>query len=238
MRVFIKAYGWLYEHWGTMSQLIVGVFAFVLSIRPKTVAALEEDPELRIGLPILVGVIFVTGYMVSESSDANLKAQLATMYQQVRLEATKDDISSLSTHIDNGFKSVVDAIASLCKAAKPTTIPQHAATQPPLPVPPNVSITQARAVSTDPQFRFALQVTIQSNQQIPASFVFECSGDVGKVDAFLVGHSAMMEVLLGRGQNPNEAIVHFGYPPLSPQSPLIVTILSKEDIRVQSVRPY
>jgi hypothetical protein len=39
----------------------------------------------------------------------------------------------------------------------------------------------------------------------------------------------MMSVMFGT--NGNDAIVRIGYPSLTPQSPLIVTILSKENIR-------
>jgi hypothetical protein len=66
----------------------------------------------------------------------------------------------------------------------------------------------------------------------------ECIGDVGKVTAFLVGHTIGMDVILGSlANNPTVAIVHFGYPPLSPQSPLVITILSRGDIRVKAVKP-
>jgi hypothetical protein len=222
-----------------MSQLIVGLIAFVLSVWPATVAELEKKPKYKIGLPIAVGVIAITGWSVAESNNGKLNDQLTTMYNQVRLEATKDDIGTLVTHIDNGFKSVTDAIASLCKPQKAVKIPQQTVVQPPLPTPPHVGVAQARTVSTDPQFKFALQVTIQSDQQMPASFAIECTGEVGKVEAFLVGHTMGMGVMLGTlTNNPSVAIVHFEYPPLSPQSPLVVTILSKEDIRVKAVKPY
>ena len=233
----IHAFGWCYEHWGTLSQLIVGLFAFTLSILPHSVAELEKKLRWKIGLPILVGTIAITGYVVSESSDAELKSQLSTMFNQVRLEATKDDIGILVTHINDGFKSVVDAIATLCKPSHKPPKSSQITAQPALPAPPHVSITQARALSTDPQFKFALQVTVQSDQQMPASFVFECSGEVGKVDAFIVGRGVGMDVVLGT-QSPTVALVHFGYPPLTPQAPLVVTILSKDDIRLNAVKPY
>lgn len=221
-----------------MSQLIVGLIAFLLSVLPSTVAKIEKKPAWRFGLPFLVGIIAITGYLVAESSETELKGQIGRLYSQVRSEATKDDVSNLTTHIDNGFKTVVDAIASLCKPARPPKSTQAPPSQSSLSVPPHVSITQARAVSTDAQFKFGLQVTVQSDQQIPASFAIECSGEVGKVDAFMVGQSAYLSVQLGIGTDPDVAIVHFGYPPLTPQSPLVVTILSKDDIRVKQVRPY
>jgi len=231
--------GWFLEHWGTMSQLILGLVALLLAIRPKAVLDLEErSPKWKIFVPLIVGIIAITGYMVAESNDGKLKGQLATMFQQVKLEATKGDIGDLIAHIDSGFKSVTDAIEELCKPKKQPAkiIPQPVIV--PLPVPPHVSVTQSRAVSTDSQFRYGLQVTIQSDQSIPASFQIECTGAVGKVDAFMVGRAAYMEVMLGSAaNNPNVAIVHYGYPPLTPQSPLVVTILSKEDIRVTGVKP-
>jgi hypothetical protein len=234
----LKVIGWLYEHWGSLSQLIVGLLAFLLSILPSRVAELEKKAKYRIGLPFFVGVIAITGYVVSDSQDTKLKGQLATMFQQVTLEATKDDIFKLTTHIDEGFKNVADAIATLCKPSKTPQLLQKAEQQPPLTAPPNVRITQARAVSTNPEFKFALQVTIQSDQPIPASFAIECTGEVGNVNAFMVGQSAYMGIMFGVGNDPHIAIVRIQYPQLTPQSPLVVTILSKEDIRVKAVRPF
>ena len=238
---FTRMFGWLYEHWGGMSQLILLLVAFVVSIRPKAIAQLEERPLWKIGIPLLVGIIGITGYITSESGSASLKSQLNTMYQQARIEATKDDIGNLTSHIDSGFTSVVAAIASISKQQHPVTIgkkPESTSSVPPLPLPPHITITQARGLSTKPEFQFALQVTIQADQQIPASFAIECTGSVGDVAAFMVGKSAYLEVMLGVGSKPNIALVHFGYPPLAPQSPMVVTIFSKDDIRVKAIAPY
>jgi hypothetical protein len=120
-----NAVGWLYEHWGSMSQLIVGLMAFLLAMLPSTVAELEKKPKWKFGIPLLVGVIAITGYVVSESNDIKLKGQLDTLFRQVSVEATKDDITSLGTHIDNGFRAVVDAIAALRKPNKPVQVVPH-----------------------------------------------------------------------------------------------------------------
>ncbi|MFI5110053.1 MAG: hypothetical protein ACHP78_14595 [Terriglobales bacterium] len=238
MAWIIKTFGWFYQHWGSMSQLIVGLVAFLLAMLPSTVLKLEKKPQYKIGIPLFVGLIAITGYIVSEQGESELKHQLQTMYQQVRLVATKDDIANLTAHIDTGFKSVVDAITGICKPSKQPHAPEQAAPLLPLPVPPNTTITQTRALSTDPQFRFGLQVTIQSTQSVQASFAIECTGEVGQVTAFMVGQSAYVGRRFGRGENRNVATVHFDYPPLSPQTPLVVTILSEEDIRVKAVTTY
>lgn len=235
-----RIFGEIYENWGPVSQLIVGLLAFILAIRPGRVAELEKGRTWRIGLPLLVSFLFITGFIQSIRSDSELRGQVRTMYARTMLEATKDDIETLTGHIDSGFKSVVEAIIGVktVKQIKPPIVKPPEQQNPVLPSPPHITWAQSRTLSPDPQL-YALQVTIQSDQSIPVSFAIECTGPVSKVDAFLVGQGAYMSVLLGTLQgNPNVAVVKIGFPPLTPQTPLVVTILSKENIRVTGIRPY
>jgi hypothetical protein len=66
------------------------------------------------------------------------------------------------------------------------------------------------------------------------AFAIERTGEIGAVDAFWVGQGAYLSRLVG--VNRSEAVVKFGYPPLTPQTSLIVTILSKGDIRVTGIK--
>lgn len=234
---FHRWIGWVYEHWGTMSQLIVGLLAFVLSLFPSKVAEIEKSPKWRLFLPVLVGVVAITGYLVSESSTSNLQQQISTLYFQSQIEATKSDIHTLTDHIDNGFKSVVEAIKELCKPLKPAPTPKPAQAPPALPAPPHITVSQARALPSDPRYAYGLQVTVQSDQSVPVSFAIKCSGPIGAVNAFLVGQGAYLSKLIGV-QPADTAIVRFGYPPLTPQSPLIVILSSQQDIRVLRVTPF
>jgi hypothetical protein len=61
----VSIFGWLKENWKSMSQLIVGFFAIILALRPKAVADLEEKPLWIIGFPALVGIIAISGFVLS-----------------------------------------------------------------------------------------------------------------------------------------------------------------------------
>lgn len=221
----VRWFGWIYEHWGTMSQLVVGLIAFVLSILPSKVAEIERSAKWKILLPIVVGTIAITGYMVSEYSASNLQRQISTLYLQSRVEATKVDMQALTDQMDAGFKGVVETIRALCKPVAQLPPPTRPQKIQPLPAPPHVTVTQARALPSDPAYAYGLQVTIQSDQSVPVSFAIKCSGPIGAINAFLVGQGVYLSVFRGIESNhPDTAVVRFGYPPLTPQSPLIVIL--------------
>lgn len=232
----VMVLGWLRENWGSMSTLIVGLLAILLAVFPSTVAGLEKKSVWRILFPFIVGVIAITGFISSQSSETALRGQIDTLYRNSTGEATKSDLTNLTSAMNRGFDRIVNAIASSSekrRAATVTAKPKAEIPAPPLPAPPHITFTQARGVSTDPAFKFALQVTVQSDQQVPVAFGIECTGNVGKVTAFLVGQAVYFNTLFG--QRGNEAIVKFSYPALNPQAPLVVTILSTEDIRVKGI---
>lgn len=269
MSHFYRAFGWAYAHWGTMSTLIVGLIAFILSLRPSVVAKLEQKPAWKFGIPVLVGCIAITGYIASESSTANLESQINAMYQQTRLEATRSDIQSLGTYLASAFGNVMRAVSenqvnveqaiNRIRRSKPVAAPPKPqskspsaspssaqipppnvavpSTIAPIASPPQITVTQASALPSDAAYKYGLQVTIQSNESLPVSFAIQCTGAIGEIKAFLVGQGVYLSKLTGvRGGNT--AIVRFGYPPLTPQSPLVVVLSSNDNIRALKVYPY
>jgi hypothetical protein len=147
--------------------------------------------------------------------------------------ATHGDIKMLDQHMADGFAGVIAAIKN-----QPIKPPEKVhPLEVPLPAPPHVSFAQERAVPTEP-FLYALRVIIQSDATIPASFQIECNGKVENVNAFLVGKGAYMDFRVGLSADSNGAIVHIGFPPLSPESPLVVTLQSNSDIRVKEIKPF
>ncbi len=112
-----RVVGWFVENWGAFSQLVVGLFAIVLALRPGKVTELESSKWWKIGAPIVVGFFAVTGFVQSYRSDEELRGQVRTMYARTMVEATKDDVSTLTSDIDSGFKTVLDALK--VKTGKP-----------------------------------------------------------------------------------------------------------------------
>jgi hypothetical protein len=243
---FLHIMGWFWEHWSQMSSIVITVIAIYLALAPKTIADREKKWAWKIGVIAVVLLFSITGSFEDKMSLDQLKSQISTLFGQLAVAATKNDIGTLTAHIDAGFNDIVSAIKDLNQSTKPTKptvaiAPVKPSNElsthiepPSLPAPPHISFTQARGVSTDPAFTYALQVTIQSDQQVPVAFAVDCTGAVGDVKAFLIGQGVYMSVKLGR--NGNAAFVRFGYPPLTPQTPLVITIFSKGDIRAIAVR--
>ena len=105
---------------------------------------------------------------------------------------------------------------------------------PTVPTIENTRLVQKSVPSNDPQFPFGLQVIIQSNIVIqPVALALECDGEIGKVSFFIGGQGVYMNVQTGiAGANKNVAVVRFSFPSLTPESPMVVTLLSKTQVKV------
>lgn len=208
-----------------------------LPFLPELLKMLEDKKNARwifasICFALAVFAI-ASGHAQRVWDDKDKDASRKQLTQILANQATHSDIQMLDQHMSNGFAAVIAAIKGI--KPRPVKPPEN---PPPLPSPPGVAWSQARVVSPDPKL-LALQVTIQSDKPVPASFEVECTGPISNVDAFIVGKGAYMDVLLGTlKDNPNTAIVKIGFPLVTPQTPLVITILSKENISAVGIKPY
>jgi hypothetical protein len=136
----------------------------------------------------------------------------------------------------DGFATVIAAIKGAKAPSKIT--PQNVGPQLPPALVQNLTFTQRKAPSNDPALPYGLQIIIQSNITIqPVGFAFVCTGEVGKLNFFIAGQGAYMNVQTGiAGEKNTVGFVKFSFPPLTPETPLVVTLLSKGDIRVTEVQ--
>ena len=181
----------------------------------------------------------VSNHLQRMSDDKDRTAtreQIGQLIAAAQIQATSDDVKKLDIHIEEEFANVVAAI----KGAKPEVHPPQVAAGPQLPpaLVQHLTFTQRRAPSSDPSLPYGLQVIIQTDINIqPVGFAFVCTGMVGDVKFFIAGQGAYLSVTTGiSGEKKNIAFVKFAFPPLTPETPLVVTLLSKEDIRVTEVQ--
>lgn len=165
-----------------------------------------------------------------------LQKQIGQLISASQIQATNDDIHRLDANVTAEFSSVIAAIKGV-KISPKTTPAQNPGPQLPPALVQNLTFTQRRAPSSTPNLPYGLQVIIQTNINIqPVGFAFECTGEVGNIGFFVAGQGAYMNVQTGiAGEKKNIGFVKFSFPPLAPETPLVVTLLSKEDIRVTKV---
>ncbi len=167
-----------------------------------------------------------------------LKDQIAQLSNTSLISATKDDVKNLGSNIDSGFDRVVDAINSLRVQAHQNPIPKTPVEKPPLgpSTVEHIRFTERRTNSTNSAAPYALQVIIQTDATIqPAGFKIECDGEISNGDFFVAGQPAMMSVASGLSNNKRSFLLSFKYPPLTPESPVVVTLQSSSDIHVTKV---
>jgi hypothetical protein len=113
--------------------------------------------------------------------------------------------------------------------------------QTPSPPPPAIvqhpTHVERRIPSDNPDLPYGLQIVIQTDKDVSnPALEIDFDGTIGKGRFFLAGQSVMMSVQYGLTQDHKGFILSFGYPTWTPQSPIVVSIYSKEAVQVTGVR--
>jgi hypothetical protein len=234
---------------------LAGVGAF-MAVAPKIASKIEENPRRVRFIGILIFVVSMAAlYFGTEDKKAS-KKQIDTLIAASSNEATTSDIATLRGDITGALGHLTDAVNKLSDtkeeahvASRPTRPPvAHPTTEPsashavasPQSVsqpgaPQSIRFTQRRVPSTDPSLPYVLQVIVQTDApSAPISFEFDCSGPPAKLDFFVAGQGAYM--MVSSGVQGNAGYLKIGYPSLTPDKPLVVTISSKEDLTVQGIK--
>jgi hypothetical protein len=226
--------------------LFLAAAGMALFFVPEMLRQLEDRKMIRMSLAaglVVVGILFGAGGVISNSVQKaeeraaadqerkELRSQITKLINSSQIQATGEDIRKLDVDVRDGFERLASAMLGRKSAQKS---PPSSASPPPTPTLENTRLVQRRAPSSDPQLPYGLQVIIQTNIRLePVAFALECDGEIGKVDFFVAGQGIYMMVRKGiTGDKMNVAIVGFSLPALIPETPLVVTLLSKSQIRV------
>lgn len=231
-----------------------------MAVVPKTAAGIEENP-LRLRLVgCAITAIAILGLYFGSKDKKEANKQIDALVSAATHQATTTDIDNLHKDLKYGFDRTIDAINKLGEALSvrlktpgvtptPTPVPTPARTPEQKPASSAESITlgpsilqhvrasQRRTESNRSDAPFALQVILQTDisSQPPTAFMLECNGDIEDGSFFIAGQPAMMGVSLGVQADKRYFYLRFQYPAFTPESPLVVTLISKTDIRVTSV---
>jgi hypothetical protein len=227
-----------------ISAYALAVIGAGLPFLPELLKMLESRREARwfvASICLALGIFAITSNHAQRVwDDQDKKATRQQLTQILNNQATHEDIKMLDQHMSDGFAAVIAAIkGEKLPEHKQTVVPPSLEPQLPPALVQKVTATQRRVPSPDPNLPYGLQVVIQTNVTIqPVGLAFQCTGEVGKVDFFVVGSGVSMNVTTGiGGSNNSVAFVKFSFPPVTPEAPLVVTLLSKTDIRVTEVAP-
>jgi hypothetical protein len=231
-----------------VSNLLLLAFGLYLAMRPGRAAQIEGSRNLRRflgGVLIVVGTVgLVSGYYDKKKTRDVLNQLVAASATQ----ATKEDVQSLKNEVGllrgdtkAGFANVVDAINRLGdrlvgKSFAPTPKPEIKEPQPSF-IPPiieHIRFTQKRVPVPSGGPQFGTQVIVQTDvASQPTTIRLEANGNIEKANFFIVGQPVMMNVRTVIDHNV--FTLSFGYPAFTPESPVVITLLSNSDITITKV---
>jgi hypothetical protein len=245
---FWNALGRLFANFADLASLVLVLAGLLYAMMPtKAVKAEERKWHRPIGaLFVLIGI---AGFGFGLRDKAESRRQVETLLNASRGQATasdmrllREDIGSLRRESQAGFDSVVEAIKGLGKihgtvgaTKKPSQeLPVH----PEPTVVEHIQVAQIPANSAlPPNAKYGLQVTISTDvMSQPTALMVECDGDIEDGDFFVAGQLLMMGMGYGVQQDKRRFALKFSFPPFTPQSPIVLTLFSKTEIRVIAVR--
>lgn len=223
-----------------VSGILLAAVGFALMFMPEAMKLLEGRKTIRwilAGACVVLGIVgFISAHIQRKDNDREqqeLKRQIAAVLSASLLQATADDMHGLRNDIVSGFERVERAIGSL-GAQFPPRAEIHA--EPPAAVVQHIQMSERRVPSTRADAPYGLQVILQTDvQQQPTAFIIECDGEITAGEFFMAGQAVMMGVAYGVQPDKKRFYLRVSFPPFTPQSPIVVTLLSKSAVRVTRV---
>lgn len=159
-----------------------------------------------------------------QTSVTAMQGQIDNLVKTSTYNAQRDslahELKSIHDDLRAGFSKLGVAIKAHGGQAAPPTVPHLRIVQRPTPA------------KTDAA-PYGLQVILQPDMQVPASFRVICDGPITDADFYVAGQSAYMGVRTERGDN--SFAVSISFPPIDPKNPLVLNLYSKTTIHVTKV---
>jgi hypothetical protein len=262
-RVFFPSTFWLIigsarSNFSDFASLVLIFAGLGYAMMPERVAEAERKNR-HVIWGLIFAVIGFAGFIFGIRDKEESKRHMDELLASVRQEATAQDMATLRADLDglrnivnDGFTRLGSAISSSQLAGAPdkTIKPDTSAVVPANPqqqIAPQVSlgpgvvqhlqVSQRRTASTDNTSPFALQVILQTDVTgpSPTAFMLETNGDIDSGSFFVSGQSVMMRVAYGVQADKRHFYFSFAFPQFAPETPIVVTLLSKTDIRLVGV---
>lgn len=234
-----------------IAGILLAAVAFAFLFFPEVLKSLEKYKKIRFiifCLIIIVGIGAVISSQIQRNKDTvarkedqqtikdlnksidTLKSQIQTFVNAIKTFVTVEDIKQINSQMQTGMQSGFDRVVAAIKG-KPVMPSAPIPTPAPVPTIENTRLIQRPTTSDRTEFPYALQVIIQSNVTLQSvALGLECDGIIGDFTWFIAGQMAYMSVM--KGISGNVAELRFSYPPLTPESALVITVYSKSQIRV------
>jgi hypothetical protein len=226
----------------TLLFIFVGVLAVSMAVIGGFVSATASWQKWAFAVMGILSVILIVWQGVRDSREKEkssrdqqeLKDQIKQLLKPP-VAASPDDIKGLRSDLQESF-------ARLEKMVAGKSVPKQITPPPPVSVPPvveHVRFSSRRVASTNDATPYALQVVIQTDTTMqPVSLALETDAEISEGKFFIAGQAVMMNMRQGLSEDKHVFLFSFGYPQFTPESPIVVTLFSKSDLRVTALKKW
>ncbi len=225
-----------------VTTVLLGVLSIALAAYGGILASDKVRHRVWFAVLGILGAALtgVQGYYLHVEGERNsgqisqLSTQVATLLNTIKLQATIDDFRNVEHAITNGFSRLESAVKG--RKVAPVQTAQKKESLPP-PVVQHVRYTERRTASPRPDAKYGIQVIIQTDVAIqPTAFKITCDQDIAEAHFFLAGVGIYMGVTDRIPEDRKSYLFGFQMPAFTPETSLVATLFSKEDIRVLDVQ--
>jgi len=171
----------------------------------------------------------------------NLTGEVGELKQQVKTLAlppapgsTANDIGLLRGDMRAGFDSILKALKTLGAKVEAVKPPQPGATA----ASTHLTWGSREVVSPVSAYAHALQVIVRPDAPLqPTQLQLNFDGPIEQVDYFTAGKAMSVQMAVQKGKTANNMgyVLCYEFPPLSPDAPLVFTVLSKETVHFKGI---
>jgi hypothetical protein len=238
-----------------LTVLTWGAILFPVALSVAGIFVSVEDQKVtgkfrwlwRVGLFVVGGIgsaavyyqQVLSGAQARESAKQDIDEAVAPLNSAIGSLAAQD--KQLAAKVLSQ-PSRAPLVAAVAVAPRPLSSPGRsrlvapAAPAPEQPHMASVRYSTRDVISTDEADPYEKQVIIQTTATIErAAFEVKADGPIDKAGFFVTGEAALMNVGWDYAENHTAYVFGFGFPSFQPDTPIVVTVFSKQSLAITSV---
>jgi hypothetical protein len=248
VRLIWNTVRWFFYALPSISGIILATASFALVFVRELDEHLRDKRKVRWALAIVLAIIGISAFVSDrvqqiedrrerdgERKDATserreLVSQINTLVRSSQSQATGEDVRRLATEVQLGFLGLQGVVRGKTWPVQVPVAPKPAVVE-------HLRFTEKRVSTDNSELPYGEQVIIQTDiTHSKPRLEIDFDGEVFGGEFFMAGASVMFAKRMGVLSDQHKIILGFDFPEWVPESPLVVTVFSKQPVKVTAIK--